>query len=114
MAANLSSAVTNPNNVFCQVVVHEEKIVGALFGHITEFLFGPDLIACDFGWYILPEYRGSRSAVKLLKNFEAWAEKNGAKEVAVGISMNVMPEKTAVLLQKLGYNHVGGNFKKAV
>lgn len=114
MAANLSMAVTHPHIAFCHVVEEDGQLVGALVGYINEFFFGPDLIASDQGWFILPEYRGSRSAVKLLKNFESWALANGAKEVAMGISTDVMPEKTAALLQKLGYNHVGGNFKKAV
>jgi len=114
MAANLSMAVTHPHIAFCHVVEHEDRLVGALVGYINEFFFGPDLIASDSGWFILPEYRGSRSAVKLLKNFQAWAKANGAKEVAMGISTDVMPEKTGALLQKLGYVPVGGNFKKAV
>ena len=114
MAVNLSAAVTHPNETFCHVMVADGKVVGALFGYISEFLFGPDLIASDFGWFVLPEYRGSRSAVKLLKNFQAWAKANGAKEVAMGISTDVMPEKTGALLQKLGYVPVGGNYKLAI
>lgn len=114
MAANLSLAVTHPHIAFCHVVEHEGRLVGALVGYISEFFFGPDLIASDSGWFILPEYRGSRSAVKLLKNFEKWAKANGAKEVAMGVSTDVSPEKTGALLQKLGYKHVGGNYKLAV
>lgn len=114
MAANLSLAVTHPHIAFCHVVEHEGRLVGALVGYISEFFFGPDLIASDSGWFVLPEYRGSRSAVKLLKNFEKWAKANGAKEVAMGVSTDVSPEKTGALLQKLGYKHVGGNYKLAV
>ena len=114
MAANLSLAITHPHIAFCHVVEHEGKLVGALVGYISEFFFGPDLIASDSGWFVLPEYRGSRSAVRLLKNFEKWAKANGAKEVAMGVSTDVSPEKTGALLQKLGYKHVGGNYKLAV
>ena len=114
MAANLSMAITHPHMAFCHVVEHDGRLVGALVGYINEFFFGHDLIASDSGWFILPEYRGSRSAVKLLKNFEAWAKANGAKEVAMGISTDVSPEKTGALLQKLGYVHVGGNYKRAI
>ena len=114
MAANLAMSVTHPDRAFCHVVEHDGKLVGALVGYISEFFFGPDLIASDSGWFILPEYRGSRSAVRLLKNFEKWGKANGAKEIAMGISTDVMPEKTGALLQKLGYVPVGGNFKKAV
>lgn len=113
MAANLSLAITHPNRAFCHVVEHDGKLVGALVGYISEFFFGRDLIASDSGWFILPEYRGSRSAIRLLKNFEKWAKANGAAEVAMGISTDVAPEKTGALLQKLGYRPVGGNFKKA-
>lgn len=114
MASNLSLAVTHPHVAFCQVVEHDGRLVGALVGYISEFFFGHDLIASDSGWFILPEYRGSRSAVKLLKNFQTWAKANGAKEVAMGVSTDVTPEKTGALLQKLGYKHVGGNYKLAV
>jgi len=114
MASNLSLAITHPHIAFCHVVEHDEKLVGALLGYISEFFFGHDLIASDSGWFILPEYRGSRSAVKLLKNFQTWAKANGAKEVAMGVSTDVNPEKTGALLQKLGYKHVGGNYKLAI
>jgi GNAT superfamily N-acetyltransferase len=114
MAVNLSLAITHPHIAFCHVVEHDEKLVGALLGYISEFFFGSDLIASDSGWFILPEYRGSRSAVRLLKNFQAWAKANGAKEVAMGVSTDVNPEKTGALLQKLGYKHVGGNYKLAI
>ena len=111
MAANLSLAITHPNRAFCHVVEHDGKLVGALVGYISEFFFGRDLIASDSGWFILPEYRGSRSAIKMLNMFTDWARKKGASELYMGVTTNIAAERTGKLLQTRGFDHVGGNYR---
>lgn len=114
MACQLGMVLTQPDVRFCSVAVTDGKIVGALFGHISEFIFGPQLIASDFGWFVQPKYRGTSAAVRLLKEFHKWAEANNACEVSMGITTGVHPEKTDRLFKRLGYRHVGGLYKRNV
>jgi GNAT superfamily N-acetyltransferase len=85
-----------------------------LLGYISEYYFGRDLIASDYLWYVTPEYRGSRAAVLLLRDFQKWAEERNASEVHMGLSTGVHAEKVGALLENLGYDLVGGNYKLRV
>ena len=111
MAAQLTMPLTHPNQQFCHVAVSDGEIVGALFGYVSEFIFGPQLIASDYGWYVLPKARGTSAGVRLLKNFQRWAKDQGASEVSMGVSTDVHKDKTGKLFKKLGYKHVGGLYK---
>jgi len=111
MAVQLTMPLTHPESQFCHVAVKDKEVVGALFGYLTEFLFGPELIAMDYGWYVLPKARGTSARVRLLKNFQRWAKDHGAVEVCMGVSTNVQKDKTGKLFKKLGYKHVGGLYK---
>lgn len=111
MAAQLTMPLTHPDSQFCQVAVKDGEVVGALFGYITEFVFGPQIIACDYGWYVIPKARGTSAGVRLLKDFQKWAKDHGAVEVCMGVSTNVQKDKTGKLFKKLGYKHVGGLYK---
>jgi RimJ/RimL family protein N-acetyltransferase len=106
--------IQNPDVNFGVVAESDGKTVGMLMGYITDYYFGNDRIACDILWYIDPDYRGSRAAIKLLRAFQHWAKEQGASEVCIGVSTAVEFERTGLLLQRLGYTHVGGNYKLSV
>jgi hypothetical protein len=109
------TCLTNPDTHFIRVAVSPVgEVIGIFAGYITEYYFGHDLIASDYVWYVTPEYRGSRAALSLLRDFQKWAEDRNASEVHVGISTGVFAEKTGALLEKLGYDLVGGNYKLRV
>jgi hypothetical protein len=109
------TCITNPETHFIRVAVGPtNEVIGVFAGQISEYYFGRDLIASDYLWYVTPEYRGSRAALALLRDFHKWAEDRNAAEVYIGISTGVSAEKTGALLEKLGYNLVGGNYKLRV
>lgn len=111
MAGQLTLPLTHPSEQFCHLAVKDGEVVGALFGYITEFVFGPQLIACDYGWYVIPKARGTSAGVRLLKDFQQWANENNAVEVCMGVSTDIHKDKTGKLFRKLGYKHVGGIYK---
>ena len=88
-------------------------LVGMMAGCITEHFFGYDLMACDLVCYVLPEHRGSTTAVRLIKKFEAWAFDHGAKVISLGVSTEVNSERTLALYERLGYRKAGGILVKA-
>ncbi len=73
---------------------------------ITPHYFTDDLIASDILVYVRPERRGSTAAVRIIKEYIKWA-KPLAKDVVLGISSGVHPERTKALYERLGFPTVG-------
>ena len=103
-----------PDVFFGRVAIVDNRIVGVLVGHQVEYFFGDDKKAEDLIFYVLPEYRGSSAAIRLLKEFESWAKEKGLKEIFISQSTGVAVEKTQSLFNKLGYTTVGYNTAKEI
>jgi len=103
--------VDNPAG-FGALAYDGDKAVGMIAGSVSPYFFSKGALASDFVWYVRPEYRGSRTAVKLLKMFSSWAVERGASELYMGVTTNVHATRTGALLQRLGFEHVGGNYRK--
>lgn len=111
----LHTCITNPKTHFARIAVTStDEIIGILLGEISEHYFGTDLIASDYLWYVAPEHRGSKAGLMLLNEFQTWAKDHDAAEVYIGVSSGVSAEKTGALLEKFGYDLVGGNYKLRV
>lgn len=106
--------MTNPDTHFAYVGTHNDTLNSILLGSIGEHYFGTDLIASDTLWYVSPQSRGSRVGLQLLRAFEKWAKERDAAEIYVGVSSGLSADKTGAMLQKLGYDVVGGNYKRRV
>jgi len=106
--------ITNPDTCFAYVGTSNNALNGVFLGSIGEHYFGTDLIASDTLWYVSPQSRGSRVGLQLLRTFEKWAKDRNAAEIYVGVSSGLKTDKTGTMLQKLGYNLVGGNYKLRV
>ena len=105
---------TNPDTHFMQVAEVDGELVGLFLGAISEHYFGTDRLASDTLWYVAPEHRGSRVGLDLLRAFEKWGTSHKVAEICVGVSSGLSTDKTGTLLQKLGYDLVGGNYKLRV
>ena len=106
--------ITNPNRYFAHVGTSKGTLNGVFLGSIDEHYFGTDLIASDTLWYVSPQSRGSRVGLQLLRTYEKWARDHDAAEIYVGVSSGLKADKTGTMLQKLGYDVVGGNYKLRV
>ena len=106
--------MTNPDTHFAYVGTFDGALNSVLLGSIGEHYFGTDLIASDTLWYVSPQSRGSRVGLQLLRAFEKWAKERGAAEIYMGISSGLSADKTGAMLEKLGYDVVGGNYKQRV
>jgi len=102
--------INNPNG-FGLLAYDGDKPVGMIAGAMAPYFFGAGELASDYVWYIEPEYRGSRAAIRLLKEFKSWATDMGASELYMGVTTGVSAERTGQLLQRLGFKPVGGNYK---
>jgi GNAT superfamily N-acetyltransferase len=85
--------------------------VAMLAGGVSNYIFSRKRKSYDHVWFVTPAHRGKRTAVILLKKFLEWSKERGASEVFMGVTTNIAPEKTGRLFEKLGFKHVGGNYR---
>ena len=107
----LRLVIDNPRGFGVIAYTDDGKPAGMLTGSITDYVFSKGSIASDFAWFVLPEHRGSRTALKMLNMFKSWARENGATELYMGITTNVSKDRIGQLLERVGFDHVGGNYR---
>jgi GNAT superfamily N-acetyltransferase len=101
----------NPNAI-AFLATDNDKIVGFIAALSHEYFFSNRKRVSDLGFYVLPEYRGSRAALKLVKSLETWAKEIGADDLHLGQTTAVEIDKTRQFYERLGYKTVGFNTVK--
>ena len=99
-------------NAIAFLAIDNDKIVGFIAALSHEYFFSSRKTASDLGFYVLPEYRGSRAALKLVKSLEEWAKQMGACDLHLGQTTAVEIDKTRQFYERLGYKTVGFNTVK--
>lgn len=84
------------------VVEKDQQIVGGLAGFVAPHWFSDDLVASEFGVFLLPDHRGGTAVVRLIKEFIRWSKDKGAKMIQIGVSTGVRTEETAALYKAIG------------
>lgn len=82
-AAHLQQLVTWLRDEQLLLVLEDEagELVGMLGMAIVPSLMSGEPIAYEAAWWLAPERRGSRWAVRLWERAEAWAEEKGAAAI---------------------------------
>lgn len=83
------------------------EIIGYLGCRIQAYMFSSGHFTVQEVFYVCPEHRGSRAAVKLIKRYLEWGRLVGAREMYFDISSPVTPERTLKLVERLGGRHLG-------
>ena len=94
----------------CCVLLAESggRVVGCMAGRVRKHWGSDALIASDFGLFVLPEHRGGRHALRLAREFMAWAKACGADLTRIGITTGVSEDRTAEFYRRaLGLTHAG-------
>jgi GNAT superfamily N-acetyltransferase len=97
------------NDVMVILAIDDDKIVGFIAAMVHEYFFSNRKRVSDLGFYVLPEHRGSRAAIKLVKSLETWAKQTGADDLHLGQTTAVEIDKTRQFYERLGYKTVGFN-----
>ena len=92
----------------------DNVIVGAMAGYVSEYFFSKDKIAGEYGVFIDKSHRGGYAVIRMIKHFENWAIKQGAKIIQLGVSANINADKVGRLYQKLGYNDTFQVYRKGI
>jgi GNAT superfamily N-acetyltransferase len=92
--------------------VENNLIIGVLAGYVSEYLFCHERIACDQIVYVVPGRRGAGAALGLLRAFRQWARERGARELALGVSASLEPQRVGRFYERLGLRFAGGLYKQ--
>lgn len=88
-----------------------ERVIGVVIGYVDEYLFCKENILHDYGMYVLPQYRKTKSAAKLLKSFIQAGKDIGVKEVCAANTNMTDPDALDSLYKKVGFEKVGSVYK---
>ncbi|MBK7846569.1 MAG: GNAT family N-acetyltransferase [Zoogloea sp.] len=87
-----------------------DVVVGMLAGYVTSPRFTDVRIAQDHGFYVLPEYRGSSAAMKLMIAFRRWAENRQAVELCINQNVSIDQARFNRFMHHLDFQCCGANF----
>ena len=87
-------------------------VAGVLLVGCGENWFSEQLFGFDVVFYVRPDRRGMLLGRGLLRAFEAWGREKGCCQVSIGVSSGVMVERTGRMLERLGWGHSGGIYRR--
>lgn len=99
------------------ICIRNQRIIGLAVGSAVPFYFSKKMTAILNYWYVLPEYRGTRSAMELLRAFEKWARSIGATRIYVGaerINDVAFADRVNEMIEKRGFTRFGHQFYKGL
>ena len=107
------SGLLNPENgYFGRILEVKGRVCGVFFGHCGELWFSEELCGFDDVWYVAPEARGCLGSVRMVREFAEWCQNKGCSAALVGVSSGVMMHRTGSLLETLGYDRIGGLYRR--
>lgn len=80
-----------------------EKVIGAIIGYVDQYFFGDQYLLSSYGVYVLPDYRKSKSAAKLLRAFIGAGKDIGVKEICIRNDNAENQEAIDLLYKKVGF-----------
>lgn len=110
VAAHLRAWINEPSCICLVVETENGDVVGGFCGQVFPNWFSNDIIAGDHVWFMHPDYRGTISSLKLLKEYKERAFALGAKHVTLGNSTGVMAERVAEAVERMGFTRIGYGF----
>lgn len=110
-AANLFNNCVNKDTHCCFVAEKDGVLKGMIAGSVTEYFFGHDKILSDFVWFVDQKHRGTMASIRLLKLFIDFGRLWQVAEVCIGVSTQVLLDRTDKLLKKFDFEVHGGTYK---
>ena len=104
--AKALNLIKRPNG-YGQCAVADGRIVGFIFGYVSETFLSNQFNAYDQGLFVDPEHRGGTIAIRLIRGFEAWAKERGAQNIWLSQSVNNKKDSTLKFFERLGYKCQG-------
>ena len=99
-------ALEQPESVFCRMTEIDGKLTGAMVAFCGPMMFSSVKMASDLGMYVFPEYRGTRAAYLLLKEFEEWLVAQECKRAILGVTAGIDNEGALSFYKKMGFKRM--------
>ncbi|MFY3552929.1 GNAT family N-acetyltransferase [Achromobacter insolitus] len=99
----ITSLMTMPEGLVL-VARRDGLLAGGILAIAAPNWMSEELIAQELAFFILPQYRGSFTAARLICAMAAWSKAKGARWIEAGVSTGVHTERTAGLYRRLGFN----------
>src|SRR3990172_2251364 len=96
--------VDSPNGLLL-VAERDSTIIGGNSAFAFPHWMSGELVASDYGVFVLPEHRGGMTAFRLVNKYVEWAHSKGVKPgwIQLGISTGILQDETAALYRAIGF-----------
>ena len=111
MAAQTARRYIEDDRSCAYLVMEEGRPIAMHLASLTTYFFSPATLAAGLVTYVVPEKRGGRAAILMMRAFIAWSKQHGAQEAYIGVSVGISSERADRFFKHLGFRHVGGNYK---
>lgn len=107
----LDMAVSHPET-FLVVLAEDDGPVGMItavagpHGHSSRSRTASEFL------FVLPQYRGSVAARRVIRRFSDWSDGLGAENATLSIASGVSPERTGRFFELLGFRPMGMTYQK--
>ena len=97
---------------FAWVGEKDGLVVCGMLATISEYFFSKEKLTNDLGLFVSKDYRKSRLALLLLKEYVSWGKSMGVKEITMGSSNGHKGTGLGkFLVNSLGFEYVGEIYK---
>lgn len=90
-------------NGFVKVVEKEGEIVGALIAVVSELPISDLTFSQELMFWIDPEHRKGRTAIKLIDMYVDWSEERGCSFTRLSELDNILEKKAGSLFERKGF-----------
>jgi GNAT superfamily N-acetyltransferase len=97
------------------IAYDDNRPVGFILASSTRFVYAWDRCARQENLYVIPEKRGTITALKLIRAFEEWARLLGCLQVFLGVARDdnkAEAKKIGKIFNRIGYGFAGTYYVK--
>ena len=111
---NLVAQLVESENGFVKIVENEEEIVGALIAVVSELPINDIWFSQELMFWIDPEHRKGRTAIKLIDDYVEWSEKRGCSFTRLSGLDSILDKKAGTLFKRKGFKSVETAYIKEI
>jgi GNAT superfamily N-acetyltransferase len=93
----------NPDAGILILAEDDTDIHGIMAGWKLDSFFNDDACAKDMILYVRPEKRRGTTAIRMVREFEAWAKEAGARYIDISVTAGIENDKATKFYSALGY-----------
>ncbi len=105
-------AALNMPETFLMVLAEDEGFpVGMMTAGAGPYSFSSRLRTASDLLFVIPDYRGSRAAMRLVRRFKDWSDSIDADSATLSIATGVSPERTGRFFEIMGFQPMGKTYR---